>query len=156
MTQQQIADKLKGMGYSLPDVVKAVGSYVPATRSGSMVYVSGQLPMRDGKVQVTGRLGQDVSLETAQEAARICVLNGLAAAAQAAGGIENISRIVRLCVFVSSTPEFTEQAKVANGASDLLQAVLGEAGRHVRAAVGVAALPLNAAVEIELWAECCS
>lgn len=154
MTQQQIVDKLKTMGYCLPETVKAVGSYVPATRCGSMVYVSGQLPLREGKVQVTGKLGADVPLEAAQEAARICVLNGLAAAAQAAGGIDRIARIVRLGVFVNCTPEYTEQAKVANGASDLLQAVLGEAGRHVRAAVGVAALPLNAAVEIELLAEC--
>lgn len=154
MTHQQLVDRLKEMGYSLPEVAKAVGSYVPAIRSGTMIYVSGQLPMREGKVQVTGRLGQDVSLETAQEAARICALNGLAAAAQAAGGIEKIARVVRLGVFVNSTPDFTEQAKVANGASDLLQTLLGEAGRHARAAVGVAALPLNAAVEIELWAEC--
>ncbi len=154
MTPQQVTDKLKAMGYSLPDVPQAVGSYVPALRSGSMVYVSGQLPVRDGKVQVTGKLGRDVSLEAAQEAARIAALNGLAAAGQAAGGIDNIARIVRLAVFVNSMPGFADQAKVANGASDLLQAVFGEAGRHVRVAVGVAALPLDAAVEIELWAEC--
>jgi enamine deaminase RidA (YjgF/YER057c/UK114 family) len=154
MTHQQLADKLKEMGYSLPEVARAVGSYVPAVRSGSMVCVSGQLPMREGTLQVAGKLGQDVTLEAAQEGARICVLNGLAAAAQAAGGIEKIARIVRLAVFVNSTPEFTDQAKVANGASDQLQAVFGEAGRHARAAVGVVALPLNAAVEIEMWAQC--
>jgi len=154
MTKEQIETKLETMGYSLPEVARAVGSYVPAVRAGALVFVSGQLPMREGKVQVTGKLGRGVSLEAAQEAARICVLNALAAAGQAAGGVERILRIVRLGVFVNSTESFTEQAKVANGASDLLQAVFGDAGRHARVAVGVAALPLDAAVEIELWAEC--
>lgn len=154
MTSQQVADRLKAMGCSLPEVARAVGSYVPAVRTGSLVFVSGQLPSRDGKVQYTGKLGRDLSIESAQEAARLCVLNALAAAAQAAGGIENLSRIVRLGVFVNSTADFTDQAKVANGASDLLRSVFGEAGLHARAAVGVAALPLNAAVEIEMLAEC--
>lgn len=154
MTSQQVADRLKTMGYSLPEVARAVGSYVPAVRTGSLVFVSGQLPSRDGKVQYIGKLGRDLSIESAQEAARLCVLNALAAAAQAAGGVENLSRIVRLGVFVNSTADFTDQAKVANGASDLLRSVFGEAGLHARAAVGVAALPLNAAVEIEMLAEC--
>lgn len=154
MTLKQISDKLTTMGYRLPEVTAPVGSYVPSVRSGTTVYVSGQLPMQQGKLMVAGRLGEDVTVDAAQEGARICALNCLAAAAQAAGGIENISRVLRVAVFVNSTPGFTEQAKVANGASDLLQTLFGEAGRHVRAAVGVAALPLNAAVEIEMLAEC--
>lgn len=154
MTQKEILDKLQGMGLSLPEVAKAVGSYVPAVRSGSLVFVSGQLPSRDGKVQYTGTLGRNVTIEGGQQAARMCALNALAAAAQAAGGVEKIARIVRLAVFVSSTSEFTEQAKIANGASELMQALFGEAGRHVRLAVGVASLPLDATVEVELWVEC--
>ncbi len=146
--------KLAAMGLSLPQAPKPVGAYVPAIRSGSMVFVSGQLPSRDGRVQHTGTLGDNVTVETGQHAARLCVLNALAAAAQAAGGIENIVRIVRLAVFVASTPQFADQAKVANGASELLQGLFGETGRHVRVAVGVASLPLDAAVEVEMWAEC--
>ncbi len=153
MTRQEIVQKLTAMGLSLPEVAKAVGSYVPAVRSGSLIFVSGQLPSREGKILFSGKLGADVSLADGQQAARLCALNALAAAAGAAGGIEQIVRIVRLAVFVSSTPEFTDQPKVANGASDLMQALFGEAGRHVRLAVGAPSLPLNAAVEVELWAE---
>jgi enamine deaminase RidA (YjgF/YER057c/UK114 family) len=151
---QKVLQKLAGMGLSLPEVAKAVGSYVPAVRCGSLVFVSGQLPSREGKVQYTGTLGRNVTIEGGQQAARVCALNALAAAAQAAGGIEKITRIVRLAVFVSSTQEFTEQAKVANGASDLMQALFGESGRHARISVGVASLPLDAVVEVELWVEC--
>jgi enamine deaminase RidA (YjgF/YER057c/UK114 family) len=154
MNQQQIVERLKQMGLSLPEVAPAVGSYVPAVRCGPLVFVSGQLPSRDGKVQYAGTLGENVTLEGGQQAARICALNALAAAAQAAGGLQNIARIVRLAVFVNSAPGFTEQAKVANGASDLLRTLFDDAGRHARVAVGVSALPLDAAVEVELWAEC--
>jgi enamine deaminase RidA (YjgF/YER057c/UK114 family) len=154
MNQQQIVERLKQMGLSLPEVAPAVGSYVPAVRCGPLVFVSGQLPSRDGKVQYAGTLGENVTLEGGQQAARICALNALAAAAQAAGGLQNIARIVRLAVFVNSAPGFTEQAKVANGASDLLRTLFEDAGRHARVAVGVSALPLDAAVEVELWAEC--
>jgi enamine deaminase RidA (YjgF/YER057c/UK114 family) len=154
MTKQEMIEKLAGMGLSLPEVAKAVGSYVPAVRSGTLVFVSGQLPIRDGRVQYTGVLGDRVTVETGQQAARLCALNAVAALAEGAGGIENIVRIVRLAVFVNSAREFTDHAKVANGASDLMQALLGENGRHARVAVGVAALPLDAAVEVEVWAEC--
>jgi enamine deaminase RidA (YjgF/YER057c/UK114 family) len=154
MTKKELTEKLAGMGLTLPEVAKAVGSYVPAVRSGSLVFVSGQLPSRDGKLRYTGMLGDNVTIEGGQQAAKLCALNALAALADAAGGIENITRIVRLAVFVSSTPGFTDQPKVANGASDLMQALFGESGRHARVAVGVSALPLDAAVEVELWAEC--
>ncbi len=154
MNQNQIIEKLQQMGLSLPEVAQAVGSYVPAVRSGSLVFVSGQLPSRDGRIQYTGRLGDNVTLEGGHQAARLCALNALAAAAQAAGGLQNIARIVRLAVFVNSAPGFAEQAKVANGASDLLRALFEDAGRHARVAVGVSALPLDAAVEVELWVEC--
>jgi enamine deaminase RidA (YjgF/YER057c/UK114 family) len=154
MTQQTVLGKLKAMGLSLPEVAAAVGSYVPAVRSGSIVFVSGQLPSRAGKLQYTGTLGRNCTVEGGQQAARLCALNALAAAAQAAGGMENIARILRLAVFVNSTADFTEQAKVANGASELMQALFGESGRHARLAVGVASLPLDAAVEVELWVEC--
>lgn len=154
MTKQEMTEKLAGMGLSLPEVAKAVGSYVPAVRSGSLVFVSGQLPSRDGRVQYTGMLGDNVTVEGGQQAAKLCALNALAALADAAGGIENVTRIVRLAVFVSCIPGFADQPKVANGASDLMQALFGENGRHARVAVGVSALPLDAAVEVELWAEC--
>jgi len=154
MNQNRIVEKLQQMGLSLPEVTTAVGSYVPAVRSGSLVYVSGQLPSREGRIQYTGRLGENVTLEGGRQAARLCVLNALAAAAEVAGGLPNIARVVRLAVFVNSAPGFSEQARVANGASDLLRALFEDAGRHARIAVGVSALPLDAAVEVELWAEC--
>jgi enamine deaminase RidA (YjgF/YER057c/UK114 family) len=154
MTKKELTDKLAGMGLTLPEVAKAVGSYVPAVRTGSLVLVSGQLPIRDGKLRYTGMLGENVTIEGGQQAAKLCALNALAALADVGGGIENVTRIVRLAVFVNSTPGFTDQPKVANGASDLLQALFGENGRHARVAVGVSALPLDAAVEVELWAEC--
>ena len=151
---EDLQAKLQAMGYPLSEPAKAVGSYVPALRCGNLVLVSGQLPIRDGKLVYTGKVGQEVSLEDAQEACRLAVLNALAAAGQAAGSVDRLGRICRLAVFVNSAAGFTDQAKVANGASELLEAVFGEAGRHVRVAVGVAELPLNAAVELELWAEC--
>lgn len=146
-------DKLSSLGLSLPPAPKPVGSYVPCVRTGNLVFVSGQLPLRDGKVQCAGKVPTDVPLADAAAAARMAVLNALAIVADAAGGLANIRRIVRLGAFVNSAPGFTEQPKVANGASDLLAEVFGEAGKHARAAVGVNELPLNAAVEVELLVE---
>ncbi|MEE9295162.1 MAG: RidA family protein [Phycisphaerae bacterium] len=145
--------RLASLGITLPEVPTPVGSYVPAIRTGSIILTSGQLPMKDGRLTCTGKVGPDVSLEQAAEAAAIAVINALAAAASIAGGLDRIKRIVRLAVFVNSASGFTEQAKVANGASDLLAGIFGEQGKHVRAAVGVAELPLNAAVELELTVE---
>ncbi len=146
-------DKLKELGRPLPPAPAPVGSYVPFIRVGSLVMTSGQLPMREGKLVSTGKVGGDLSIEQGAEAARVAVVNALSQLAAAAGGLSNVERIVRLGVFVNSADGFTDQPKVANGASDLLVAVFGEAGRHVRAAVGANELPLNAPVEIELTAE---
>lgn len=147
------SQRLAELGITLPEVAAPVGSYVPALRNGSQVLTSGQLPFRDGQVLYTGKVPTDVSIENAADGAAVAILNAVAAAAQAAGGIDAIKRVVRVCVFVNSDADFSQQPKVANGASDLLVKIFGDAGRHVRAAVGAAALPLNAAVEVELTVE---
>lgn len=144
-------ERLSELGLSLPSVARPVGSYLPALRVGDLVFVSGQLPLSGDKL-VTGLVGGPVSLHTAAKAARTACLNALAAAADCAGGLDRIKGIVRVGVFVASSDGFTEQAAVANGASDLLTEIFGEAGRHVRSAVGVALLPKNACVEVELIA----
>lgn len=141
--------KLDELGLRLPEPAAPVASYVAAVEAGGLLHISGQLPFRDGRV-MTGRVGDDVSLEAGQEAARACALMLVAQARAALGGdLGRVRRVVKLGVFVNSTPDFTDQPKVANGASDLMQQLFGEAGRHARAAVGVAALPLGAAVEID-------
>lgn len=147
------SERLAELKLTLPKVAAPVGSYVPAVRSGRYVFTSGQLPIRDGNVVHTGKVPGDVSVEEATEGAAMAILNAVAAAAQAAGGLERINRIIRVAVFVNSSPGFTDQPKVANGASDLLVKIFGDTSRHARAAVGVAELPLNAAVEVELVAE---
>lgn len=146
-------ERLKDLGLTLPPAPAPVGSYVPFVRTGQLVFTSGQLPMRNGKLAAAGKVGRDLSIEPAAEAARLAVLNAVAQVAAAAGGINQIARIVRLGVFVNSDEGFTDQPKVANGASDLLVEIFGEAGKHARSAVGVNELPLNAAVEIEMTAE---
>jgi enamine deaminase RidA (YjgF/YER057c/UK114 family) len=145
--------RLSELGITLPTPPRPVGSYVPGVRVGNLVMCSGQLPMADGKLLAKGKVGRDLSLESAQAAARQAALNALAILAATAGGIDHIVRIVRLAVFVNSAPGFTDQPKVANGASDLMTQVFGDAGRHVRAAVGAAELPLDACVEVEAVAE---
>lgn len=147
------SQRLAEMKLILPPVSTPVASYTPAVRAGRLVYTSGQIPMRDGKVLHAGKVPSDVSMAAATDAAGIATLNGLAAIAHLVGGIDKIERIVRVCVYVNSAPGFTEQPKVANGASDLLIKIFGDAGRHARSAVGVAELPLNATVEVELIAE---
>jgi enamine deaminase RidA (YjgF/YER057c/UK114 family) len=139
--------RLAELGITLPKAAAPVASYVPVVVHGGMAYVSGQIAFVDGKV-MTGRLGDDVSLESGQTAARACGLMILAQL-QAAGLLDQVERVVKLGAFVSSTPEFTDHPKVANGASDLMEQVFGGAGQHARAAVGVAALPLGAAVEVD-------
>jgi len=146
-------DKLKELGCPLPPAPAPVGSYVPFIRVGSLVMTSGQLPLRDGKLACTGKVGGNLSIEQGVEAARVAVVNALSQLAAAAGGLSNVRQVVRLGVFVNSADGFTDQPKVANGASDLLASVFGDAGRHVRTAVGASELPLNAPVEIELTAE---
>jgi len=147
------AERLAALGLTLPPVTAPVAAYVPAVRTGAYIYVSGQVPVADGKVAATGKVGAEVSAEDAAGLARICALNALAAAADAAGGLDNIRRIVKVVGFVASAPGFTEQAQVVNGASELLLEVFGEAGRHARSAVGMAVLPFDAPVEVELIAE---
>jgi len=146
------SQQLAALGLELPQVAAPVGSYVPAKRVGELVFTSGQIPVAGGKPTVTGKVGDAVSLAQAQEAAKLCALNALAAAAGVCGGLDRIAAIERVCVFVACVPAFTEQPKVANAASDLFFSVFGEAGRHVRSAVGVPVLPLDVPVELELIA----
>jgi len=145
--------RLAALGLTLPTVVPPVAAYVPAVRTGNYVYTAGQLPVVDGELTVTGKVGAGVGVAEASALARTCALNALAAAASVAGGLGAIRRIVKVTGFVASAPDFTQQAQVVNGASDLLIAVFGEAGRHARSAVGMAVLPLDAPVEVELIAE---
>ena len=147
------AERLAALGLTLPPVTAPVAAYVPALRTGSYIYVSGQVPVADGKVAATGKVGAEVSAEDAAGLARICALNALAAAASVAGGLEAITRIVKVVCFVSSAPSFTSQAQVANGASELLLEVFGDAGKHARSAVGMAVLPLDSPVEVEIVVE---
>jgi enamine deaminase RidA (YjgF/YER057c/UK114 family) len=147
------AERLAALGLTLPAVAKPVAAYVPAVRTGSYVYTSGQLPLVDGKLQGSGKVGAEVTTQDAASLARIAALNALAAVASVAGGLDAIARIVKVTCFVASAPAFTGQAQVANGASELLIEVLGDAGRHARSAVGMAVLPLDSPVEVELIAE---
>jgi enamine deaminase RidA (YjgF/YER057c/UK114 family) len=144
------SEKLEQMGITLPAVPKPVASYVPCVRRGDLLMLSGQIPLRDGKLAFVGLAGHDQPLEAAQEAARLCALNAIAVGADAAGGIENIERVLKVVVYVASPDGFTDQHLVANGASDFIKEVFGDAGIHARAAVGVAGLPLNATVEIDV------
>ncbi|WP_300079160.1 RidA family protein [Propioniciclava sp.] len=145
--------RLAELGIELPPVAKPVAAYVPAVEAGGLVVTSGQLPSIAGRLVAVGRVGAEVSPEDAAAAARTAVLNALAAASDVVGGIDRIGRIVKVVVYVASAPDFTGQPLVANGASELLGDVFGDAGAHARSAVGVAALPLGAPVEIELTIE---
>ncbi|MFC5729059.1 MULTISPECIES: RidA family protein [Nocardioides] len=145
-------ERLAALGLTVPDVVPPVASYVPAVRSGAMVYTAGQLPMRDGALITTGKVGASVTPEQAYECARQCALNAIAAIRSVAGDLAGV-RIVKVVGFVSSTPDFTGQPGVVNGASELLGEVFGDAGVHARSAVGVPVLPLDAPVEVEVVAE---
>jgi len=145
--------RLAELGLTLPLVAAPVAAYVPAVRTGSYVYTAGQLPLAEGKLLAAGKVGAEISAEEAARLARTCALNGLAAVASVAGGLLAVRRIVKVTGFVASSPGFTGQPQVLNGASELLLDVLGEAGQHARSAVGVAELPLDAPVEVELIAE---
>jgi enamine deaminase RidA (YjgF/YER057c/UK114 family) len=146
-------ERLAALGLTLPAVATPLAAYVPAVKSGGFVYTSGQLPFVAGTLPATGKVGADVSADEAAALARICALNALAAAASVAGGLSGIRRIVKVTGFVASAPDFTAQAQVINGASELLIEVFGEAGRHARSAVGMAVLPRDTPVEVELIAE---
>ncbi|WP_024795054.1 RidA family protein [Tomitella biformata] len=152
MSETGPAARLAELGLSLPPVATPLASYVPAVRSGSWVFTSGQLPTVDGKLLRTGKVGADVSPEDAKELAQVCALNALAAI-DALVGLDSITRIVKVVGFVASAPGFGGQPGVVNGASELLGAVFGEAGIHARSAVGVSDLPIDSPVEIELQVE---
>jgi enamine deaminase RidA (YjgF/YER057c/UK114 family) len=146
---ETIEKRLSDLGVTLPVAAAPAANYVPYCRSGNLLFTAGQLPLKDGKLQAIGLLGRDVDTASGKEAAKYCAINILAQAKAALGDIEKIRRLVKITVFVASTADFVEQHLVANGASDLLVAALGERGKHARSAVGTPSLPLNAAVEIE-------
>jgi enamine deaminase RidA (YjgF/YER057c/UK114 family) len=148
-----VAARLRELGLTLPQVTKPVASYVPAMVSGNLVFTAGQLPFADGALPATGKVGAEVSAEDAQRFARTCALNALAAAESVIGSLDRVTRIVKVVGFVASAPDFTGQPAVINGASDVLGEIFGEAGKHARSAVGVAVLPLDAPVEVELILE---
>lgn len=148
-TSTNVADRLQALGYALPAAPKPQGSYVPAVRTGNLVYIAGQLPMRDGQLLFKGKVGRDLDLEKAQEAARLCFVNALAALGSLGLTPDHVTRVVRLGGFVQCLDGFADQPKVLNGASDLCKAVFGDKGLHARAAIGCNALPLDAAVEVE-------
>ncbi|MEV7932168.1 RidA family protein [Curtobacterium sp. NPDC089185] len=148
-----VADRLAELGIELPGVAAPVAAYVPAVATGKYVYTAGQLPFVDGALPVTGKVGAGVDADTATAQARVAALNALAAVASVAGSLDRVARVVKVTVFVASDPSFTGQPGVANGASTLVGEVLGDAGVHARSAVGVAVLPLDAPVEVELVVE---
>ncbi len=145
--------RIKEIGLSLPEAPKPVAAYIPAKQTGNLVFTAGQLPMVNGELISKGLLGQDVEIDEANKAARICTLNALAAIKGVIGDLDRIKQIVRVVGYVASVPTFTQQPAVVNGASELLLEIFGENGKHARSAVGMAVLPLNASVEIELTVE---
>ena len=145
--------RLIQLGLELPEPPKPVAAYIPAKQSGSLVFTAGQLPMVKGELISKGHLGQDVEIEAASNAAKICTLNARAAIKGVIGDLDRIKQIIRVVGYVASTPTFTQQPAVVNGASELLLEIFGENGKHARSAVGMAVLPLNASVEIELTVE---
>ena len=146
-------ERLAELGLAVPEVAKPVAAYVPAIRTGNYIYTSGQLPMRDGQLMTTGKVGGEVTAEDATACAQQCALNALAAVKSVVGDLSRIVQVVKLVAFVSSTTDFTGQPGVANGASELVGKVFGDAGQHARSAVGVPVLPLDAPVEVEMIVE---
>ena len=142
--------RLAELGLSVPDVAKPVAAYVPAVVSGDHVFTSGQLPMRDGELMITGKVGGEVSPEEAVACAQQCALNAIAAVKSMVGDLDRVAQVVKVVAFVASTPDFTGQPQVANGASELFGKVFGDAGVHARSAVGVPVLPLDSPVEVEI------
>ena len=145
--------RLAALGLELPEVATPAGAYVPAVISGNLVFTAGQIPLVDGKLIAEGRLGAEITAEAGKEIAQRCALNAIAAVKSVLGDLGRVKKVVKVVGFVASTPEFTAQPGVVNGASELLQAVFGDAGIHARSAVGVEVLPLNSPVEVELIVE---
>ncbi|MEO3385922.1 RidA family protein [Mesorhizobium sp. CAU 1741] len=148
-----IEKRLAALGVTIPTAAAPAANYLPFVQTGTLMMTAGQLPLVGGKLEATGLLGRDLDTEAGKRAAKLCAINILAQIKAATGDLEKIARIVKITVFVASTPDFTEQHLVANGASDFLAEALGDAGKHARSAVGVAVLPLNAPVEIEAIVE---
>lgn len=145
----KIDARLAELGTTLPQATAPVANYVPYVVSGKLVHISGQITMENGELKFVGKLGKDYDVETGQKAARLCALNLIAQLKSAIGDLDKVTRVVKLNAFVNSAPEFTDQPKVVNGASDTMVEVFGEVGKHARSAVGVASLPLGVAVEID-------
>lgn len=145
-----IEEKIKELGLELPEVAKPLAAYIPAKMIGNLIMTSGQVPVIKGEMKFAGKIGKELSIEDGKKAAQICALNCLAAIKGITGSLDSVAEVVKLTVFVNSSEEFTDQPKVANGASELMVNIFGDAGKHVRSAVGVTELPLNAAVEIEM------
>ncbi|MFD9206656.1 RidA family protein [Streptomyces sioyaensis] len=148
-----VEEKIAALGLALPQVVPPLAAYQPAVRSGAYVHTSGQLPMVDGALPATGKVGAEISAEQAKELAATCALNALAAVKSVIGDLDKIQRVVKVVGFVASAPDFTGQPGVLNGASELLGEILGDKGVHARSAVGVAVLPLDSPVEVEIQVE---
>ena len=148
-----VETNLAALGLELPEVATPAGAYVPAVVSGNLVFTAGQIPLVDGKLMAEGRLGAEITAEEGKEIAQRCALNAIAAVKSVLGDLERVKKVVKVVGFVASTPEFTAQPGVVNGASELLQAAFGDVGIHARSAVGVAVLPLNSPVEVELIVE---
>lgn len=148
-----ISVRLTELGIVLPDVAKPAGAYVPAVISGNLVFTAGQIPLVDGKLVATGKVGKEITVEQAKDIAKVCALNAVAAVKGVLGDLDRVKKIVKVVGFVASEPGFTQQPAVVNGASEILQEIFGDSGIHARSAVGVAVLPLDAPVEVELIVE---
>jgi enamine deaminase RidA (YjgF/YER057c/UK114 family) len=147
------SEQLASLGLTLPPVPAPVAAYLPSVRSGSLVFTAGQLPFVDGVLETTGKVGKDVTADEGQRLAATAALNAIAVVAEAAGGVDNVVRIVKVTVYVASDPDFITHSAVANGASDRIVEIFGEAGKHARTSIGVAVLPMNSPVEVEIVAE---
>ncbi|KAA0246120.1 MAG: RidA family protein [Ignavibacteriota bacterium] len=146
-------EKIKQLGITIPDPVKPLAAYIPAMQVGNLVMTSGQVPIANGAVKFHGKVGRDLTEDEGRDAAKLCAINCLSAVKSVIGNLDKIKRVLKLTVFIASAEGFTAQPKVANGASEFIGEIFGEAGKHVRSAVGVSELPLNSAVEIEMIVE---
>lgn len=153
MNISMILHKLKEAGITLPNPPNPAGSYIPVVTTGNLAFVSGQIPIQDGKVKFTGKIPDEQTIESAQEAAKLCIINGLAQLNAFFGTLENITKIIRISGFVNSSPDFTDQPKIINAASDLLFKIFGDNGKHSRIAISAGSLPLNATIEIDMIVE---
>jgi enamine deaminase RidA (YjgF/YER057c/UK114 family) len=148
-----IEEKIEQMGITIPEAAKPLAAYIPALKIGNLIMTSGQVPIAAGVIQYQGKVGKDLTEEEGKEAAKLCAINCLSAVKSLTGSLDKIKRIIKLTVFVNSAEGFTAQPKVANGASEFIVEIFGDAGKHVRSAVGVSELPMNSAVEIEMTVE---